>query len=284
MKKTPASPLNPEVHSAPEPALLTTATVRETTSAESTAPLVEPERAVVRASATPSRPPAARATRLRAVTLAGAAALVVAAIALPRLAPPVPGAAGANEPAQPGEPVAVAEIAPSTHAIAPPPIAPPQARVPSKKSPLATPAAHRVAEATKSTAPVAATASAGDAAESKDVAGKLPVSEPMGTMPPPAPVSTGSAMTSPVTITGCLEISTDEDTFRLTDTEGVDAPKSRGWRTGFLRKRPAAVALLEVPDRLALKTNIGKRVAATGVLTSHELKLNSLRVVGPSCN
>ena len=272
MKETAASPLNLEAHSASE-----SAPPLETTPAELTASPVEPERGVVTASATHSPAPAPRATGLRAVTLAGAAVLVVAAIALPRLAPPVPGAADANEPAQPGEPVA--EIAPTPH-----PVAPLTARVPSKKPPLATPATHRVAESTKSPAPVAATASIRAAVESEDVASKPPASEPMPTLPAPASVSTGSTMPSPVTITGCLEISTDEDAFRLTDTEGVDAPKSRGWRTGFLRKRPAAVALLEVPDRLALKTNIGKRVAATGVLTSHELKVNSLRVVGLSCN
>ena len=42
-----------------------------------------------------------------------------------------------------------------------------------------------------------------------------------------------------VTITGCLEVSTSGDTFRLTDTEGVDAPKSRSWRSGFFKKRGA---------------------------------------------
>ena len=102
--------------------------------------------------------------------------------------------------------------------------------------------------------------------------------------PAQSSASIDSALATPVTITGCLEISTDEDAFRLTDTEGADAPKSRSWRSGFLKKRSAAVALVEPPDRLALKTHIGKRVAATGLLTSHELKLNSLRVVGPSCN
>ena len=87
-----------------------------------------------------------------------------------------------------------------------------------------------------------------------------------------------------VTITGCLEVSTDGDTFRLTNAEGVDAPKSRSWRTGFLKKRPAPVTLVEPPDRLALTTHVGRRVAATGQLASRELRVSSLRVVGPSCN
>jgi hypothetical protein len=87
-----------------------------------------------------------------------------------------------------------------------------------------------------------------------------------------------------VTITGCLEISTDGDTFRLSDVEGPDAPKSRGWRTGFLKRRPAPVTLVEPPDRLTLTSNVGRRVAATGQLASRELKVSSLRVVGSSCN
>jgi hypothetical protein len=134
----------------------------------------------------------------------------------------------------------------------------------------------------RSAAPLAAPLVA-DRAEKPSPAA-LPVPEPIHEAPAHQPALTDSALPSPVTITGCLEISTDEDAFRLTDTEGTDAPKSRSWRTGFLKKRSAAVALVEPLDRLALKTNIGKRVAATGLLTSHELKLNSLRVVGPSCN
>jgi hypothetical protein len=88
----------------------------------------------------------------------------------------------------------------------------------------------------------------------------------------------------PATITGCLEVSTDGDEYRLTDAEGVDAPKSRSWRTGFLKKRTAPVALVDAPDRLSLKTNVGKRVAATGVLTGRELKVATLHVVEAVCD
>ena len=41
-----------------------------------------------------------------------------------------------------------------------------------------------------------------------------------------------------VTLTGCLE--RDDETFRLKNTTGDDAPKARSWRSGFLRKRAAA--------------------------------------------
>jgi hypothetical protein len=87
-----------------------------------------------------------------------------------------------------------------------------------------------------------------------------------------------------VTITGCLEVSTDGHEFRLADTEGADAPRSRSWRTGFLRKRTAPVSLVGSPDPLTLKKNVGKRVAATGLLTDRELQVSSLRPVGTSCH
>ena len=104
-------------------------------------------------------------------------------------------------------------------------------------------------------------------------------------VPAAAPTTaTASAVTAPVTVTGCLEVSTDGDTFRLNDVEGADAPKSRSWRTGFLKKRPAPVILVEPPDRHALTANVGHRVAATGELANRELKIHSLHVVGSSCN
>jgi hypothetical protein len=96
--------------------------------------------------------------------------------------------------------------------------------------------------------------------------------------------STAASAPPPVTITGCLEISADGDEFRLADTQGDDAPKSRGWRTGFLTTRRVPVTLVEPPESLGLKSNVGKRVAATGLLLSRNLKVSALRVVDPSCD
>ena len=108
--------------------------------------------------------------------------------------------------------------------------------------------------------------------------------------PPEPPLRTASlapsetAGPSPVTITGCLEMSVDATEFRLTDTDGVEAPKSRSWRSGFLKKQSAAVALVELPDAHELQAQVGKRVAATGLLTSRSLKVSAVRVVTPSCS
>jgi hypothetical protein len=87
-----------------------------------------------------------------------------------------------------------------------------------------------------------------------------------------------------VTITGCLEASESGDRFRLTDTEGANAPKARSWRTGFLKKHSAAVDLVAPRDVVALQSKVGQRVAVSGMQTNRELKVSAVRVVSPSCN
>src|SRR5262249_1778849 len=51
-----------------------------------------------------------------------------------------------------------------------------------------------------------------------------------------APASTANQT---VTINGCLEMTVDQDQFRLTDTGGAGAPKARSWKSGFLKKGSA---------------------------------------------
>ena len=99
-----------------------------------------------------------------------------------------------------------------------------------------------------------------------------------------APVTTSAGNESPVTITGCLEASTDGDEFRLTDTDGAEAPKSRGWRSGFLKKRPAPVALVAAPDAAGLRKFVGHRVTATGPLEDREMRVRSFRSAGALCD
>jgi hypothetical protein len=96
--------------------------------------------------------------------------------------------------------------------------------------------------------------------------------------------ATGASVLAPVTITGCLEVTTDGREFRLTDTEGDNAPKSRGWRSGFLKKRASAVALLAPPDPQALRKYVGYRVAATGQLDDRALSMRSFEPAGAMCD
>jgi hypothetical protein len=89
---------------------------------------------------------------------------------------------------------------------------------------------------------------------------------------------------APVTITGCLEVTTEGDQFRLTDAEGEAAPKSRGWRSGFLRKRSAAIELSGLGDAASVRRYVGHRVVATGLLASRELRVRSLQSAGAVCD
>ena len=100
----------------------------------------------------------------------------------------------------------------------------------------------------------------------------------------PAVTATGTAeaaVTKPVTVTGCLE-RTDEG-FRLKETAGADAPKSRSWKSGFLKKSSATLDVVDPSRSLQLASHVGRRVSVTGTLTDRDLAAKSLRRVG-SCS
>jgi hypothetical protein len=88
--------------------------------------------------------------------------------------------------------------------------------------------------------------------------------------------------TTQTTITGCLVA--DDDTFRLKNTSGTDAPKSRSWKSGFLRKRSATITLVDAGLSLHLAEHVGERVAVTGALTDRELRPRSVRRIAASCD
>ena len=100
---------------------------------------------------------------------------------------------------------------------------------------------------------------------------------------PPAIAGSPSAVkaAAPVTITGCLEV--DNNTFRLKDTSGADAPKSRSWKSGFLKKGQAKLELVAVPGT-NLASQVGRRVSVTGMLDDHEMQVRSVRRVSASCD
>ena len=85
-----------------------------------------------------------------------------------------------------------------------------------------------------------------------------------------------------VTVTGCLE--EKNDAFRLKDTGGTDAPKSRSWKTLGLTKHTSSLTLVDTTRRLKLGSHVGERVSVTGTLTDKEMDLKSLKAVGPSCD
>ena len=249
---------------------------------------LEPAQSASTASVPKPLAPAQPATWLRAIVPIAAVTLVVAAVAFPRRSP-APVADGTAAPPEARD--VAAAVAPSVPRIAPPPVpsaAPAAASIvvtprpvnEPRETPAPKPVMNRVTPGT-SHAPVGTASAVAEPPSHEESAAHPAVPEAPTSAATP---STASPLPAPVTVTGCLEVSTDGDTFRLNDIEGADAPKSRSWRTGFLKKRPAPVMLIEPPDRQALTTNVGRRVAATGQLTNRELKVNALRVVGSSCN
>ena len=218
--------------------------------------------------------------------LAGVVVIVGAALAVPRLSRPAAVAPTPNH-AEPAVDLAQAPASSYTVTVAPAPVA-------------ATPpaAAQAVVEPPKKTAaPKAAKSHSTSSSSSSSKPAARTVATPVahaGTgnataasaAPAPALAATSIATVepAPVTITGCLEVSVNADEFRLTDTQGFDAPKSRSWKSGFIKKHSAPVMLVDLADSHAAQAQVGKRVAVTGHLASNQLSVGSLRVVSPSCD
>ncbi len=255
---------------------------------EATPPSAERSTPPAASPATPPSTPARRLTRRARLALALVVVIVGASLAFPRR-PPMP---AANVPADSGPERAetVADVAPNSAPAVPTQTADPvvgrlfasPATVTQPSKPAASKSKKaRIAESRKSTARSNPAPPLAEAPGKEDSAAVPAAAEPVAAF---SSTSTVIAGPPPVTITGCLEVRLDTDEYRLTETEGGDAPKSRNWRTGFLKKRSSSVSLVEPPDSQALRTQVGKRVAATGLLTSRELRLSSLRVVGASCD
>jgi hypothetical protein len=87
--------------------------------------------------------------------------------------------------------------------------------------------------------------------------------------------------TGPVTISGCLERVGDE--FWLKNVSGDDAPRSRSWKSGFLRKRSPSIAVIDRGYTHRLANYVGQRIETTGALADREMRVRALRVLG-SCD
>lgn len=93
-----------------------------------------------------------------------------------------------------------------------------------------------------------------------------------------APAQAGSA----VSITGCLE--RDEDKFHLKDADGENAPRSRSWKSGFLRRSTASIDVTDPANRLRLANHVGHRVTVSGMLVDREMRARSLQMIANDCD
>ena len=97
--------------------------------------------------------------------------------------------------------------------------------------------------------------------------------------------STSNASASkatPVTITGCLE--RNHETFELRDTSGPDAPRSRSWRSAFLKRSAASIEVVDTAGGVRLPSHVGQRVTVKGTLVDREMQVRSLQRVAASCD
>ena len=94
--------------------------------------------------------------------------------------------------------------------------------------------------------------------------------------------SGNAVISTPATFTGCLE--QDADVFKLKNTEGADAPQSRSWKSGFIKKRPATITVVDASHRWKLEKHVGERISVSGSLVDHEMTLKSLSRVTASCS
>jgi hypothetical protein len=102
------------------------------------------------------------------------------------------------------------------------------------------------------------------------------------TAAPGAVSATAVTKAPPVTLTGCLVQA--DDTFRLKDAAGTAAPKSRSWKSGFLKKGSTSVEVVDAAHALTLANYVGRRVSVTGTLVDREMQARSLRRVAASCD
>ena len=115
------------------------------------------------------------------------------------------------------------------------------------------------------------------------VAAKTPAVDGTAAIALPAESATKAPepTSEPVTITGCLERA--DETFRLKDATGVDAPRSRSWKSGFLKKGSASIEIVDTANGLKLPDHVGQRVSVTGTLMDRAMQVHSLHRIAASC-
>lgn len=100
------------------------------------------------------------------------------------------------------------------------------------------------------------------------------------------PVTTTAANTAPktpfVTVAGCLE--RKDEAFRLKDTDGEYAPRTRSWKSGFLKKGSASINVVDAARGVTLADHVGRRVSVSGTLDGREMKARSVRRLAASCS
>jgi len=134
-------------------------------------------------------------------------------------------------------------------------------------------AAQTKANAAKTPAPKAATSGTA-AADTKPAAAPVMESRTVATKQDDEPIVT--------MVSGCLE--EENGLFRLKDTDGEHAPKSRSWKSGFIKKGSAKIDVFDAGNRFKLMSHLGYRVSVSGNLIDREMHARSVRVSSERCD
>jgi hypothetical protein len=85
-----------------------------------------------------------------------------------------------------------------------------------------------------------------------------------------------------VTVAGCL--THDEDSYRLTRVSGSEAPRSRSWRSLYIKKNAPALEIVDADPRVGLKDHVGRTVKVTGTMSGERrLRARTVQRVSSSC-
>lgn len=109
-----------------------------------------------------------------------------------------------------------------------------------------------------------------------------PVSQPVA-LASVEPVAALERPTTPApdvalaTISGCLE--SEDGVYWLKDTSGDDAPTSRSWKWGMMKKRTVPIVLVDANKTLNLSRHVGERVTAAGILDDREMRARTLKTL-----
>ena len=100
----------------------------------------------------------------------------------------------------------------------------------------------------------------------------------------PAATTAGNTATKAafVTVAGCLE--RKDEAFRLKDTDGEYVPRTRSWKTGFIKKGSASITVVDGARGVPLADHVGRRVSVSGTLDGREMKARSVRRLAASCS
>ena len=237
-----------------------------------------------KATVVPAGPPASgSATTVRRVlALAGFVLIVAAALALERQSArgEAPAGEARDQPPVMTRPQIVPPVSAKPHATGPasslssttrPPEKPGSAKIVNASAPAAV-AKPVPAMLVTTPNPDPAAASAAE-----------PTPSPVEPAPKPADSTMTSAATGAalVTVTGCLQ--QDEDLFWIKNASGAEAPRTRSWKSGFLRKQPAPIEIVGPIGRLKLNGYVGRLVSATGTLEDRQMRPRSVREIAGSC-